>query len=103
MTKIYVMAKQPVYNIAFRDHATGAPEVCSGISALMFSLEGFLMNHEDEISSHVSSIPEDNTDASTYIRFESDSEKVNGAFELVVIGLMQIEASYPDYCRVVTI
>ncbi|MBR3279928.1 MAG: ribosomal-processing cysteine protease Prp [Lachnospiraceae bacterium] len=103
MTKIYVKADPPVYAISFRDHATGAPEVCSGISALMYSLEGFLINHEEEITFHVSSIPEDNTDAFAYIRFDSSSEKVNGAFELIVIGLLQIQESYPDFCKVITI
>ena len=89
--------------IEFQGHATGSPETCSGISSLMYSLEGFLQNHEEELQEHLCSIPEDNKDALTMIRFSTTSERVKGAFELVLIGLLQIEKSYPEYCKVTVV
>ena len=100
MTRIYVCITDSVFMIEFQGHATGSPETRSGISSLMYALEGFLVNHEAEIEDHQASIPEDNTDALTMIRFSTHSERVKGAFELVLIGLLQIEKSYPAYCKV---
>lgn len=103
MTKVYVSITEPVYMIEFYGHATGSPETCSGISALMYSLEGFLRNHEEDLTEHRASIPEDNTDAETYIRFATTSEEVQGAFEMCLIGLLQIQNSYPKYCKVTVV
>ena len=103
MTKVYVSISKDVYMIEFIGHATGSPETCSGISAIMFSLEGFLRNHEEDLKEHRASIPEDNTDAVTYIRFASTSEEIQGAFEMALIGLLQIQKSYPKYCKVTVV
>ena len=100
MTKIYISISKDLYMIEFCGHASGSPETCSGISSLMFSLEGFLQNHEEDLMEHVYSIPEDNTDAMTFIRFRTRSDEVQGAFEMTLIGLLQIQKSYPEYCRV---
>lgn len=100
MTKIYVSIHKDLYMIEFCGHATGSPETCAGISAIMFSLEGFLLNHEEDLTEHMSRIPEDNTDAVTFIRFGTQSDFVHGAFEMALIGLLQIQETYPEYCKV---
>lgn len=99
MTNIEITMNDPRYTIRFEGHATGSAEVCAGISALMYSLEGFLRNNPWDIFIHSSQM--DNPGFG-YIMFELEdpSPKVKGAFELVVIGLQQIEKSYPDYCKV---
>jgi len=101
MTRIYVSISAPVYAVSFRDHATGSRETCAGISALMYALEGYLQNHESDIVDHDASIPDDNRDARCHIRFETKEPAVIGAFECFLIGLLQIQNSYPDYCKVI--
>lgn len=99
MTKVEITMAEPRYAMIFDGHATGSAEVCAGISALMFSLEGFLNNHEDEL--FLLSCKTDKP-GWAYIMFELEdpSPKIKGAFELIVIGLLQIQESYPEYCEV---
>lgn len=99
MTKIEITKADPRYSILFDGHATGSAEVCAGISALMYSLEGYLRNHEQDLFLHSAKIDDPGWG---YISFELEdpSNFVRGAFDLVVVGLMQIAASYPDFCEV---
>ena len=99
MTKIEITKADPRYSIQFDGHATGSAEVCAGISALMYSLEGYLRNHEQDLFLHSAKIDDPGWG---YISFELEdpSNFIRGAFDLVVIGLMQIAASYPDFCEV---
>ena len=99
MTKIEITKADPRYSILFDGHATGSPEVCAGISALMYSLEGYLRNHEQDLFLHSAKIDDPGWG---YISFELEdpSNFIRGAFDLVMVGLMQIAASYPDFCEV---
>lgn len=99
MTRVEIENSYPRYSITFEDHA-GKPEVCAGISALMYSLEGFLTNHEDLLFLHTAKM---DSPGWAHIMFELEDpyKNVMGAFELVVIGLMQIAETYPDFCQVV--
>lgn len=99
MTKVEITNTDPRFVLQIEDHA-GKPEVCAGISALMYSLEGFLCNHEDRLFLHVANIKDPGY---AYISFELDGpyKEIKGAWELVMIGLLQIEKSYPDFCKVI--
>lgn len=98
MTRVEIENTYPRYAITFDDHA-GKPEVCAGISALMYSLEGFLRNHEDMLFLHTADM---DVPGKAHIMFELDDpyKNVMGAFELVMIGLLQIAKTYPDFCQV---
>lgn len=100
MTKVEITIAEPRYAIILDGHATGSAEVCAGISALMFSLAGFLDNNADEL--FLSSVKMDNPGWG-YIMFELEdpSPKIKGAFELIQIGLLQIQETYPEYCEVI--
>ena len=97
MTRIDITKAEPRFSIQFDGHATGSEEVCAGISALMYSLEGFLRNHEDELFLHSAKLDKPGYG---YISFELEdhAKNITGAFELVTIGLLQIAESYPDFC-----
>ena len=99
MTKIEITDANPRFSLTFDGHATGSAEVCAGISALMFSLEGYLQNHEENLFLHSSKV--DNP-GHGYIAFELEdpSKDICGAFELVTIGLLQIADSYPEFCQI---
>lgn len=99
MTKITITMAEPRFSILFDGHATGSAEVCAGISALMFALEGYLRNHEDELFIHSAKLDEPGFG---YISFELEdpAKNITGAFELTAIGLLQIADSYPEFCEV---
>lgn len=99
MTKIEITDANPRYFLSFDGHATGSAEVCAAVSALMFSLEGYLRNHEEDLFLHSSKV--DNPGRG-YISFELEdpAKDIQGAFELVTIGLLQIADSYPEFCTV---
>ena len=80
-------------------HATGSAEVCAGVSALMYSLEGYLRNHDDELFLHSAKVDKPGW---AYIMFELEEPQkaIKGAFEMFVIGSLQIADSYPDFCQV---
>lgn len=99
MTRVDITIAEPRYSLIFDGHSTGSAEVCAGISALMYSLEGYLRNNESDLFIHSAKVDKPGW---AYIMFELEdpAKNIKGAFELVVIGLLQIQESYPDYCKI---
>ena len=99
MTKVEITISEPRFSIILDGHATGSPEVCSGISALTNALADFLENNDEKL--FLKSINMEHSGWG-YIMFELEdpSPFIKGAFELVMIGLLQIQKGYPDFCRV---
>ena len=78
------------HEITCKGHATGSPEVCAGISALVYALEGFLENYCDDF--HVKHEP---GDVEIWYAYRDDD-----IFHMFLIGLLEIEKGYPDHIRV---
>lgn len=77
-------------------HATGSEQVCAGISAIIYSLAGWLKNSDCEVQ-ELTLEP-----GMARICFQKGSNtEAAGAFAMAVIGLMQIAASNPESCSVV--
>lgn len=74
------------------DYDTGGRDiVCAAVSSISFALLGFLENNANETSDYY------HQRDSGYLTIVScESPKVNAAFEMAVIGLMQIANKYPD-------
>ena len=70
----------------------GRDIVCAGVSAVTYSLVGWLVNHEKDTSYLYKFM----RSGFTTIICEGN-EAVNTAFEVAVIGLAQIAKQYPDY------
>lgn len=70
----------------------GRDIVCAGVSAVTYSLVGWLVNHEKD-TSYLYKFVES---GSTSIICEGN-EAIKTAFEVAVIGLAQIAKQYPDY------
>lgn len=79
-------------SIEVTHHATGSPEVCHGISALMFTLEGWLANSGLEYKAEKTTLP--------LYRIECDDLEAKTAMDLVKIGLLQINKRYPLSTRI---
>lgn len=70
----------------------GRDVVCAGVSAVTYALLGWLANHEKE-TTYLYKFVES---GSVTIICEGN-EAVKTAFDVAVIGLMQIAEQYPDY------
>lgn len=74
-------------------HATGSPEACAGISALVEALGTYIV---DAGAKHVHRLYERwIEDGSCGFRLRGDQTMAE-VFRLVCIGLMQISMAYPD-------
>lgn len=79
--------------IGHAGYADGGKDiVCAGVSAVTYSLVGWLANHEKDTSSLYKFMQS----GSTSIICEGN-DLVNTAFEVAVIGLAQIAKQYPDH------
>jgi len=68
-------------------HNPGGPDiVCAAVSAIIYTLAGYLSQYED-ISLHMDS-------GKTFISCVSDN-KIDVAFEMALVGLAQVAAAYP--------
>ena len=96
MTRVNITDIDKHIYITARDHATGSKEVCAAVSALMYMFEGYLRNEEPKVKNHKSEF----RDGYATIEFDAIRFDVYHALECFVIGLLQIEGSYPDYLKV---
>ena len=78
--------------LVLRGHAgyaeNGTDIVCAGLSAITYTLMGFLKNNEDKASMR--------DEPGMSIILCPSSNRVDAAFEMAVIGYMQIAKQYPD-------
>ena len=78
-----------VCRLSVDGHATGSPEVCAGVSAVVYALAGYLTNRVPEAE----------------IRLDSGRAQIScrgqrAMFEMAWIGLAQIEKAHPEFIRV---
>jgi uncharacterized protein YsxB (DUF464 family) len=92
---ITISIKNDDYNISANGHALFNPGndiVCSAVSALFYAFAGFLHNNSKVRRADV--------------HLESGDAKIKAsgdikqAFDVFVIGLLQIEKSYPDNIKI---
>ena len=93
MTKIQARKDGNRYILSAKGHATGSVEVCAAISAIVYALAGYLMNHDIKISQQRME------DADVLLDFAGD-DCTAAAFEMAVIGLAQIGRQYPEFLQV---
>lgn len=95
MIEIVYRKADNAHSLSLRGHAgyhAGNDIVCAGVSAIVFSLLGYIDNHGDEISGLRMHVDGGDTDISCR---EAGSNTAT-AFEMAVIGLAQIAKAYPD-------
>ena len=86
----------PQFYLCCEGHATGSQDVCAAVSAIVTSLAGYLANADIWFTSCLD-------EGYAEIVFDSDDEKLAGAWGLAVFGLKQLENTFGDYIRVVRI
>ena len=95
MTKVSITHTDGHTMITAYDHATGSSEVCSAISCLMYTLEGWLINHESLVKNHRAVFE----DGYAVVEFDAKSYEVYTILGFVILGFMQIENTYSDYIK----
>lgn len=92
MTKISVGQKRGVYHIKLEGHATGSSEVCAGLSAISFTLLGYLEHINAKI------IRYEQRDG--YLDVVFKGRKARAAYDMAVCGYWLMSQDYPEYCDV---
>ncbi len=77
-----------------KGHATGSPQVCAGVSAIVYALAGWLANFGDRERDTV--ILES---GEAFFSVDGPKESVKTAFDMAIIGFLQIAKTHPDYLR----
>ena len=98
MVKIHIgymkQSGKKLYKVKMEGHATGSQDTCTACSAIISALIGAVENSGTK--------KKDITQASSgmaYVEALCD-EKLEGAFEMALIGFLQIEKASPEYVSV---
>lgn len=98
MTKIFAARKtypgKEVLYLSAKDHAESSALVCAGISSIMYALAGFILN---EMGSENCRISLDSGFAKVSCEC---TDRTLPAFEMAIIGLLQINLSYPQEMKI---
>lgn len=94
MTVVNATRNGNEYALTAKGHATGSPVVCAAVSGLLYALAGYLKNAEKagRVETEMLRIEE----AFVEIRCKGSRD----AWEMAVIGLLQIEQQYPQFLSV---
>lgn len=76
-------------------HATGSPEVCAAVSGILYALAGYLVNAEAKGLAKATARRMES--GHVCLRYEGQVREV---YEMAVIGLLQLEKSYPELVKV---
>lgn len=97
MVKVYAEHDGSRYLLSAQDHATGSEQVCAAVSALVYAFAGYAANAKEQGRAEVYSMRLDSGKALIHC---SGDQAVGAAFDTVVLGLMQVALSSPDYLTV---
>ncbi|MBD5161432.1 MAG: ribosomal-processing cysteine protease Prp [Oscillibacter sp.] len=97
MTWVYAEAADGRFLLSARGHATGSEAGCAFISGILYALAGYLSNAEAEGCARIGRMKLEPGDVS--IRAQG-GERIQAAFDMAVIGLLQLEKQYPELVRV---
>ena len=76
--------------------AAGNDIVCAALSAISYTLLGFLLNAEEDTEEL-----SQETDSGRVVILCKGNQRIDTAFEMALIGYLQIEKQYPHHVRVV--
>lgn len=97
MTAVYVEQEGSRCTLRAQGHATGSTEMCAAISSILYALSGYLTNAVRERYIEFYECRMDSGDV--LLDFNGD-EGTTAAFEMAVIGLLQLEQIGPGLIRV---
>lgn len=97
MIRVYYNRGEGRHELTVNGHAGyaeyGKDIVCAGVSAIVFALLGWMEHNEEEIDDLEDMIAED---GQVYIAC-TGNDKLETAFQVAVLGLIQIARAHPDH------
>ncbi len=99
MIDAQIIIDPPALGLTLRGHAgynPGNDVVCAGVSAIVFTLLGWIENNRDALA-RVQKLRYNAGEADILI---AGDEQAQAVFEAAAIGLCQIEAAHPRYIKV---
>lgn len=95
MTEVKCEKLRDMYTVRAKGHATGSPEVCAAVSGLLYALAGYVENNRHALMYERWSMDSGDVD----VTFRG-GERAEAVYQMTLIGLLQIEKSYPEYIHV---
>ncbi|PWL46839.1 MAG: hypothetical protein DBY45_01850 [Clostridiales bacterium] len=95
MTKVFAEERESCFTLILYGHATGSEKVCAAISSIVYALAGYLKNVEDERGEKPPVIQL----KSGFSSFRFSGKEAKSAYDMAVIGLMQLEKQYPEFIQ----
>lgn len=100
MIRVYYNRGEGEHELTINGHAGyaeyGKDIVCAGVSAIAFALLGWLENNQEEITQLDELMVED---GQVYIAC-AGSDNVNVAFQVALMGFIQIAREHPEYVTI---
>lgn len=93
MTKVYMERDGDRRLLVARGHAEGSVEACNYITGVLYALAGYVKNAEAAGFAEVFKMETLPGNVTVHCRGD---ERVNAAFDMAMIGLMQLERTMPD-------
>ena len=93
MTKVFAKQRGNCFTLILYGHATGSEKVCAAISSIVYALAGYLKNIEVEKGEKPPVIQL----KSGFSSFRFSGKEAKSAYDMAVIGLMQLANQYPKY------
>lgn len=90
MTEVIIRRDGRMYYVSAQGHATGSVEVCAAVSALMYTLDGYINNAPIRI------YEECMEPGNVLLRFEGGTE-AEIAVDVVSVGIEMLELTFPDH------
>ena len=97
MTQVYAELEGGRCLLDVEGHATGSPEVCAAVSGIVYALAGYVANAERDGHGEIYSMRMDSGRALLHVHGD---DRVCGACEMALIGLMQIAKQHPEHINV---
>ena len=96
MTKGRILWDGKTMSLELDGHASGSEAVCAGVSAIVGALAGYLVNHISDMASP----PVIRLDSGkARIRVQHPDLRLQTAFDMAEIGLLQTAEQYPEYLK----
>ena len=94
MTRVSLTAAEGRYAVECQGHATGSVEACAAVSALMYSLIGYLINEES-----IDVLGQELKDGYSYAVF-SGGIAARTLYDLMTVAFLQLESKLGEYISV---
>lgn len=95
MTDIFYQRRGRAHDLSITGHAGydehGHDIVCAGISAITYTLLGFIENHVEDLQSRDISV-----ESGSVFIICTGNETIDTAFDMALLGYEQIAAKYPN-------